>query len=200
MQELSEVTPGPQIGEILHQIGYRPDLEADGEASLCAYIVPSGDLNVSALRDHLRKSLPEYMVPSVFVKLDRLPMTVNGKVDKNNLPEPARDLLAEPQSFKPPETYTETVLAELWKTLLSQPRIGVNDDFFALGGHSLLATQLVSRIRQTFRIELPLRQLFETSTLRELSQAIDMARDQGLPQEDPDAIEALPRDEDWVAI
>jgi acyl carrier protein len=140
------------------------------------------------------------MVPSVFVKLDRLPMTVNGKVDKNNLPEPARDLLAEPQSFKPPETYTETVLAELWKTLLSQPRIGVNDDFFALGGHSLLATQLVSRIRQTFRIELPLRQLFETSTLRELSQAIDMARDQGLPQEDPDAIEALPRDEDWVAI
>jgi amino acid adenylation domain-containing protein/FkbM family methyltransferase len=200
MQELSEVTPGPQIGEILHQIGYRPDLEADGEASLCSYIVPSGDLNVSALRDHLRKSLPEYMVPSVFVKLDRLPMTVNGKVDKNNLPEPARDLLAEPQSFKPPETYTETVLAELWKTLLSQPRIGVNDDFFALGGHSLLATQLVSRIRQTFRIELPLRQLFETSTLRELSQAIDMARDQGLPQEDPDAIEALPRDEDWVAI
>jgi amino acid adenylation domain-containing protein/FkbM family methyltransferase len=200
VQELSEVTPGPQIGEILHQIGYQPESEADGEAFLCAYFVPSGDFEVSALRDHLRKTLPEYMLPSVFVKLDRLPMTINGKVDKNNLPEPARDLLVAPESFRPPETYTETVLAELWKTLLSQSRIGVNDDFFALGGHSLLATQLASRIRQTFRIELPLRQLFETSTLLEQSQAIDRAREKGFPQDDTDAIEALPRDEDWVAI
>ncbi|HEU0054030.1 MAG TPA: amino acid adenylation domain-containing protein, partial [Longimicrobium sp.] len=142
-----------------------------GDAKLVAYLPARGlALTPAALREALLARLPEYMVPSLFVALDAFPRTAGGKIDRRALPDP------EPESgeeYAPPETETERRLAALWEALLGAARVGLDDDFFLLGGHSLLATQLVSRIRESFGVELPLRTLFECSTVRALAPRVD---------------------------
>ncbi|RKH54315.1 non-ribosomal peptide synthetase, partial [Corallococcus llansteffanensis] len=159
--------------------------DAPGDKRLVAYVVageapPSSD----TLRSHLQQRLPEYMVPSAFVVLEALPLTPNGKVDRKALPAPEASSL-EREAYAPPGTPTEELLAGLWADVLRTDRIGREDDFFALGGHSLLATQLVSRIRSTFGIELPLRALFEAPTLLRLAlrveEALQVAEGTALP-------------------
>jgi amino acid adenylation domain-containing protein len=127
---------------------------------------------VSALRRYLRRLLPEYMVPSDFVLLDALPLTANGKVDKNALPVPKRRRMETERAFVAPRTALEQVLCGLCCETLQVNSVGLDDSFFDLGGHSLLATQLVSRIRDTLEIELPLRRLFETLTVARLAESI----------------------------
>jgi amino acid adenylation domain-containing protein len=131
----------------------------------------------ASLRVHVQEVLPSYMVPAAIVVLDSLPLTSNGKVDRNALPAPDRNELL---VYVAPEGMTEELLANLWCSVLHVDRVGREDSFFERGGHSLLATQLVSRIREAFGIELPIRTLFEQQTLRGLAQAIDAAttRDQ----------------------
>jgi acyl carrier protein len=111
------------------------------------------------------------MIPSAFVALDTLPLTSNGKVDRRALPPPdgARPELE--GVFVAPRTPTEQALAEIWAQILRMERVGVHDNFFALGGHSLLATQVVSRLRNTLQVALPLRSFFEHPTVAELAQA-----------------------------
>jgi acyl carrier protein len=113
------------------------------------------------------------MVPAVVVVLAALPLTPNGKVDRRALPPPA--FATSEENYVPPRNDVEDVLAGLWSNLLSVPRVGIADSFFDLGGHSLLATRLVSRIREVFRVELPLRQLFETPTVAGLATALQAA-------------------------
>ena len=127
---------------------------------------------ISKLRDHLEQKLPEYMIPSAFVVLEALPLTANGKIDRRALPLPdiATGIDTAPRSL------LETQLVDIWAHLLSLKRVGIHDNFFELGGHSLLATQLVSRIRDAFGIELPLRYLFESPTIAQLAQRIEPLR------------------------
>ncbi|HEU4322017.1 MAG TPA: amino acid adenylation domain-containing protein, partial [Roseiflexaceae bacterium] len=132
----------------------------------------------SELRAYLRESLPDYMVPSAFVVLDALPLTPNGKVDRKALPAPdgARPDLE--HTFVAPRTPVEIALSALWRSVLGADQIGVHDNFFELGGHSLMATQLVSRIRETLQVELPLRQLFAAATIAEQAVLIESLRAQ----------------------
>src|SRR5882724_8750712 len=117
------------------------------------------------LRAFLEERLPEYMLPSFFVLLDALPLSPNGKVDRRRLPAPAVMRPETGESLVAPRNPTEAGLVEIWRELLGIERIGVDDDFFALGGHSLLATQAVSRVRQVFGVDLPLRTFFEGPTV-----------------------------------
>ncbi|HVT17885.1 MAG TPA: amino acid adenylation domain-containing protein [Thermoanaerobaculia bacterium] len=125
---------------------------------------------VAELRSFLSESLPEPMVPAAVVVLDELPRTPSGKLDRAALPEPERHGATEPTA---PRTLSEEMLAGLWVEVLEVERVGREDNFFALGGHSLLATRVVSRIRETFGVELPLRALFEGPTVAELAARVE---------------------------
>ncbi|HEV3050200.1 MAG TPA: amino acid adenylation domain-containing protein, partial [Longimicrobium sp.] len=142
------------------------------EQRLVAYVV--GQARAEALRAHVRQSLPEYMVPSAFVFLDALPLTPNGKLDRKALPAP--DLASAEDRYVAPRTPVEEVLAGIWAEVLRLERVGVEESFFELGGHSLLATRVVSRIREVFGVELPLRALFEAPTVAQLAGRVEEMR------------------------
>jgi amino acid adenylation domain-containing protein len=139
---------------------------------LYAWVVPSAEVTSADLRAHLLERLPDYMVPAAFVPLDRLPLTRNGKVDRRALPEPEADAAAG-ADYVAPRTPTEEVLAGVWAGLLGRERVGATDGFFELGGHSLLATRVVSRLREDFGVEVPVRAVFEHPTLGALAAEID---------------------------
>jgi amino acid adenylation domain-containing protein len=148
-----------------------------GGTRLAGYVAADADPSLpAALRAHLRSLLPEYMVPATLTVLDALPVNTSGKVDRRALPEPDE---AEGAVWVAPSTETEQALAPLWAELLSRERVGAADDFFGLGGHSLLAAQLVARVRDAFGVELPLRAVFEASTLAGLGGRIDALRGEG---------------------
>jgi len=122
------------------------------------------------LRAHVRRRLPEIMVPSAIVVLEAMPLTPNGKIDRKRLPAPDAARVETRRTTVPPATPVEEALATIWRDLLGLEKAGVTDNFFELGGHSLLATQLVSRLRELFKAEVPLRVLFEAPTIRQLAQ------------------------------
>jgi amino acid adenylation domain-containing protein len=128
---------------------------------------------VPELRSHLRERLPDYMVPQAFVFLDQLPLTPSGKVDRRALPAPEQSRPAQAETYVAPATRVEEVIAGIWAAVLKLERIGTHDNFFELGGHSLLATQVISRIRQQFQVNLPLRALFEAPTVAALALALN---------------------------
>ena len=131
-------------------------------------------MSANTLREHLLDKLPGYMVPSAFVILESLPLTPNGKVDRKALPAPDADGVQE-DTYIAPRNPIEEGLAEIWGAVLKLGQIGVHNNFFELGGHSLLATQVISRIRSTFQVELPLRALFEAPNIAGLAERIEAA-------------------------
>lgn len=131
---------------------------------------------VPELRRRLSDKLPDYMMPSAFVVLEALPLTPNGKVNRRALPAPDQLRPETEGTYVAPRTPTEEVLAGIWTEVLRLQRVGSNDDFFELGGHSLIATQVITRLRQTFRVEIPLRTMFECPTVARLAEAIDNAQ------------------------
>jgi len=137
------------------------------------------------LRNFLKSRLPEHMIPASFVILDELPLLPNGKLDRRALPalEAVRPDL--PQVFVAPRTGVEKSLAGVWSDLLGLTQVGIHDNFFDLGGHSLLTTQLISRVRELFKVELPLRQVFQQPTVAALALAIEQAQNDGGPSEMP---------------
>ncbi|NEP12787.1 MAG: amino acid adenylation domain-containing protein [Symploca sp. SIO2C1] len=127
---------------------------------------------IPQLREYLEEQLPEYLLPSSYMVLPQLPLTPNGKIDRKVLPAPdlASSLSTE---FVAPENLTQKALAEIWSEVLGIKQVGIHDNFFELGGHSLMATQVVSRLRDTFNVELPLSKLFEIPTVAQLSLQIE---------------------------
>ncbi|WP_420128652.1 amino acid adenylation domain-containing protein, partial [Longimicrobium sp.] len=147
---------------------------------------------VPALREAARARLPEYMVPSAFVVLESFPVTPNGKVDRGALPAP--DTGSAAGTYVAPRTPAEERMAGIWAEVLGVERVGAEDHFFDLGGHSLLATQLVSRVREAFRTELPLRVVFEAPTLAELVSRLDALRAETGGDAAAPPLVAVPRD------
>ena len=174
-----------ELGEIETVLEQHPDVkqavvavqaDASGNKRLVAYVVSAAEaIAPTALRTHLQQKLPEYMVPSAFAIVDALPLTPNGKVDRRQL---AAIDISHPESattFTPPATPIQELLAEIWTQILELEQIGIHDNFFELGGHSLLATRVISQIRKTLQIELPLRRLFEAPTIASLAQFLERA-------------------------
>jgi amino acid adenylation domain-containing protein len=172
-----------ELGEIESALGEHPLVrevavtareDARGEKRLVAYILPRQHQSptTTELRRHLQKRLPDYMLPAVFVTVESMPLTETGKIDRSALPAPeeARPELA--QGYVAPRSGLEQVLSGIFAEVLRVERVGIHDSFFELGGHSLLATQVVSRIRQLFAINLPLRRFFDDSTVSGLASAI----------------------------
>jgi len=149
--------------------------ESSGETRLLAYIVaaPAAALSTIELRDYLGTQLPEYMIPSAFVTIAKLPITANGKVDRAALPKPTPDNMLEDRAFEAPQSEIETWLANFLTSLLKINHVSRDDNFFNLGGHSLMGAQLIAKVQQTFDVELSLRGLFDHPTVREISSEIE---------------------------
>ncbi|TQM78740.1 non-ribosomal peptide synthase protein (TIGR01720 family)/amino acid adenylation domain-containing protein [Saccharothrix saharensis] len=159
-----------------------------GDQRLVAYVVPAEgrDFDPTALHAHVTAAVPDYMVPSAFVRLDALPLTTNGKLDRRALPAP--DVVGGTAATgRAPRNFTEEVLVGVFATVLNLPSVGVEDSFFDLGGHSLLATRLVSRVRSVLDVELSIRSVFEAPTPAALAALAERAR--GTRQD----VEVLPR-------
>ncbi|NOY59133.1 MAG: amino acid adenylation domain-containing protein, partial [Calditrichaeota bacterium] len=162
----------PLVREALVTLRGRNDVERQ----IIAYCIPFNGqtLYSKVLRNYLNSIIPEYMMPASIVILDAFPLTPNGKIDYKALPAP--DFETEQSEFVAAKTPTEEILLNIFANVLSVEKVSTTANFFDLGGHSLLATQVISRIRQVFQIELPLRVLFENSDVRRLAQAIDKAK------------------------
>ncbi|MFE9774066.1 amino acid adenylation domain-containing protein [Streptomyces sp. NPDC005931] len=157
------------------QVGYRPGgpPAAGGAAHTNApAAVLASDALVESVREHLRRAVPDYLVPTAFVVLDRMPLTPNGKLDRRALPAPA--MLGQ-TSGRGPRDDREATLCRIFAEVLGLPRVGIDDGFFHLGGHSLLATRLVSRIRAALGVDLAIRDLFLAPTVAELGAVLDRA-------------------------
>jgi amino acid adenylation domain-containing protein len=151
--------------------------DVPGDRRLVAYVVGGPQLTPSAseLRKYVQQKMPDYMVPSVFVFVEALPLTANGKVDRRGLPRPNLSQVEVGANFVAPASSVEKVIADVWSKILGLDHVGVYDNFFNVGGHSLLATQLISRIRAVLQVELPLRAVFEAPTVAGLAERAEAA-------------------------
>ena len=174
--ELAEIESVLRQHEAVHEAVVVAQAEGN-DKRLVAYVAAKGmtDPSIAELRTHLRRSLPEYMVPNLFVMLENLPLSPSGKIDRQALPAPDKSRPELDKAYVAPRNETESALAEIWATLLELEQVGVYDNFFELGGHSLLATQLMSRLHDQLHVDLPVKALFETPTVAGLAQQIEVA-------------------------
>ncbi len=169
-----------ELGEIESAINQHPQVkqavaivqrEQPDTQRLVAYLIPEGKTPTNQqLLYHLKKQLPNYMIPSAFVVLETFPCTPSGKLDRKALPAQYTNRTEE--NFVPPSTQREILIADIFASLLKVQQVSINDSFFELGGHSLLATQVITRVREIFNVEVPLKLLFESPTVAQLDQAI----------------------------
>jgi amino acid adenylation domain-containing protein len=182
-----------ELGEIESVLAARPGVKQTvvlakederGDKRLLAYVVADESLGNSPdeLRAFLKVHLPEYMVPSAIVALLKIPLTPNGKIDRQALPEPET---VTRRIYVAPKTATEEGVASIWQQVLRRERIGIDENFFDLGGHSLLATQVVSRVREQYRVELPIRAMFDHPTIEGLACAVEQAGSGARSQTEP---------------
>ncbi|MEO6196442.1 MAG: amino acid adenylation domain-containing protein [Thermoanaerobaculia bacterium] len=168
--------------------------DGSGDRRLVAYVVPSGEeVPAQELREYLRGRLPEPMVPAFLVALASLPRTASGKIDRGSLPSPDLASGSAERSTVAPRSLLELELVGIWEELLGVSGLGVTDDFFELGGHSLLATRLMSRVRERFGADLPLRVLFENPTVATLAERVDTTLQGGEAVSAPPLV-PVPRD------
>jgi len=170
-----------ELGEIETVLARHPRIQqavviaredTPGDKRLVAYLIAdkAAAPRVSELRQWLRESLPDYMLPAAFVFLEQFPLTPNGKINRRALPRPALSESERENEYVAPRDAREEKIAAIWRELLQQERLGVFDNFFHLGGHSLLATQLATRLRQSFGVPVPLRRIFEDPTIAGLAE------------------------------
>ena len=166
-----------ELGEVEEALRAQPGVreaaalareDESGEKKLVAYVTPTtGEtLDIAALRKQIAERMPDYMVPAAIVELDHLPLTPSGKLDRKALPQPQAHTVAD---LRTPRTPQEDALCALFAQILGLQQIGISDNFFEAGGHSLMAMQLISRIRSTLGVELPVRALFESPTVELLA-------------------------------
>jgi acyl carrier protein len=169
--ELGEIETALREHEAVCEAVLTAYVDTHGDTHLAAYVVAAEEhvLTGGELRAFLKEKLPEYMVPHLYLFLDKLPLTPHGKVDRRALPRPEGTERELDAPFVGPRNAIEEVLSEIFAEVLRVERVGVNDNFFDLGGHSLLATQLVSRVRKDFQPDLPLRKIFEAPTVAALA-------------------------------
>jgi non-ribosomal peptide synthetase component F/acyl carrier protein len=150
--------------------------ERGGDKRLVAYLVGDGGVEIGSreMRKYLEGRLPEQMRPSEYVWLEKMPLTGNGKVDRKALPEAG--WREEDEGYEGPETAVEEIVAGIWESVMKRERVSVEENFFELGGHSLMATQVMSRLREAFKVEMPLRMIFEKGTVREMAREIERGR------------------------
>src|SRR5262249_13794149 len=150
--------------------------EIAGDKRLIGYVVwREGEIgDAGELRNYLKQRLPDYMLPSALVALERLPLTANGKVDRKALPAP--EGRQEEVPYLAPRTLMEEMVARIWAEALRVERVGVHDNFFDLGGHSLMATSMISRVRSEIGIGMPLQSVFEAPTLEAFAERIHVMR------------------------
>ncbi|MGH7824892.1 MAG: amino acid adenylation domain-containing protein [Candidatus Binatia bacterium] len=195
-----------ELGEIEAVLQQHPSIrqamvlsreDASGDKRLVAYLVPDQDAPPSTreLDRFLKEKLPHYMAPSTFVLMRALPKTPHGKLDRGALPVPDQNGLKLEENFVAPRTHVEESLAGIWADVLKLRRIGIHDNFFHLGGHSLSAIQVISRVRETFGVEIFLRALFEKPTLARFAEMIVEAKNRRGQHSTPDisTISPLPR-------
>ncbi|CAM1358033.1 amino acid adenylation domain-containing protein [Tenacibaculum xiamenense] len=142
--------------------------DINGNKCLVGYVVPNGELNKDRLREDLKMSLPDYMIPSLWVELKEMPLTANGKLDKRSLPSPNFSELST-KEYVPPRNEIEEKLVTIWQELLGIEKIGIYDQFFELGGHSLLATRFVSMLRKELEVEIAIQNVFIFTTINEIA-------------------------------
>ena len=171
--ELGEIEATLRQHETVSKVVVTLREDGSGEKRLVAYVIANPGCTIEArqLRDYLRGKLPEYMLPAAFVALTSFPLTVSGKINRLALPAPETNLETE-EGYVAPRGALEEVLATIFAEVLKLERIGIRDNFFYIGGHSLSATQIVSRVREVFRVELPVRKIFEQPTVEGLAQAL----------------------------
>ena len=166
-------------GEISNQLLTHPTIEEaivighqdeKDQAYLCAYLVVNKEWNANELRSYLLKSLPDYMVPTYFVELEKLPLTMNGKIDHKALPTAAKVLLS--KEYVAPRNKVEENLQEIWSNILSVDNISVLDNFFDLGGHSIIAMALVSQVHREFNVQFSLGEVFQYPTIEEMAKCL----------------------------
>ncbi len=172
-----------ELGEIETALNGHPDIyesvviatnAGSGDRRLVCYLVLREDqaLSTSEIRNYLLKKLPEYMAPSIYIQLEAMPVTPNGKIDRSALPSPNRDRIEGDNPFVAPRTPHEAKLTEIWSEVLGVEKVGVHDNFFELGGHSLLMIQAVARIRELFNVEIPIQTFFQGPTVADLATAV----------------------------
>ncbi|QOT00303.1 amino acid adenylation domain-containing protein [Brevibacterium sp. JNUCC-42] len=149
------------------------------DATLCAYYVQADEVSTTELRGHMSAELPDYMIPSYYIALDSLPLTVNGKVDHKSLPMP--ETIASGSEYVAPKNEIQKQLADIWAEVLGITQVGITDNFFERGGHSLKATMLVSRINKHFGIQYPLKEVFSRPTVEQMATSITEADEGTLP-------------------
>jgi amino acid adenylation domain-containing protein len=176
-----------ELGEIEARLATHPKVkeavalareDVPGDRRLVAYVVPNDPgsaPNAEELRAHLKSALAEYMVPSAFVTIERVPLTPSGKLDRRALPAPEQRSYID-RGYEEPQGEVEEILAEIWRKQLRVERVGRHDDFFELGGHSLLVMKTIARVESQWSIEVSIRSLFERSTLSEFAAHIDELR------------------------
>jgi acyl carrier protein len=171
-----------ELGEIENALASHPQVrhavamvrdEGAAEKRLVAYVVPQDPASppdINELRTYLQGKLPAYMVPSTWVELQELPLTANGKLNREALPAPRRRV----EAHRPPRTPREEKLCGILAEVLSMEKISLDDDFFALGGHSLMATRVISQVRAALGVELSLRTIFAAPTVGEMSRHLGL--------------------------
>lgn len=179
--ELGEINACLERHAAVHQAALLVLNDDAGSKVLTAYVVTKAKPGPSAfeLRDYLRQSLPDYMVPSRFVMVDAMPLTASGKVDRKTLSRLGNTQSDVDQSYVAPRTPGEETLAGIWGDVLRKPRVGIHDNFFELGGDSLSIFRTLARVRRAFDVELPVRAVFENPSVAALLPAIEAARQTG---------------------
>src|SRR5262249_32649658 len=184
-----------ELGEIEALIGAQAKVQqaavvveenSPSGARLVGYVV--GKAGIEEIKEYLKQRLPDYMRPSAYIRLEQMPLNEYGKVDRRRLPRAEEDASSPSTQFKKASTPVEEVLLGIWSELLGSDHIGVDDDFFDAGGHSLLATRLNSRLRDAFKVDLPLRAVFESPSVAGLARSVESLMGNGRRSQSPQIV------------
>ncbi|MEM7103980.1 MAG: amino acid adenylation domain-containing protein [Bacteroidota bacterium] len=174
LEEINEEVDEVEVKRIMEEIGYTlTPRSKDNNQSLVAYYIGEQSIPSKEIRTFLANHLPDYMVPSHFIRLSEMPLSPNGKIDRSKLPEPGGNRSESSVEYVAPENEIEEMLEGIWSEVLQLQKIGIHDNFLDLGGHSLAAIRLIARINEAFELELQLNKVFEFPTIRQLAAHIE---------------------------